>query len=171
MLILLSASKNRIGSFITPTITYSVNISANASNNFKYGNFLTSTLASYQKGGSYFSYGDLFSSINISSIESYGFKFGKILENSSKISSIPSWYIFYTKNPTKAFKVSNGILGMFISPKSAEKTFVLGIDETKGFVMGNTTVNGFTIFSDRISNTLFAPAGSGVSQTLVFQPE
>ena len=172
MLILLSASKNRIGSFVTPTsFAYSVNISANASNAFKYGNFLTSSLVSYQKNGAFFSYGELFSSIKVSSIAGMSFRFGKTLASSSKISSIPAWYLFYPKTARKAFTTTNGVLGLFISPKIVEKGFVLGIDSTISFVMGNTTVNGFTIYSDRNSYTLSAPSTSGVSQTLVFQPE
>jgi hypothetical protein len=172
MLILLSASKNRIGSFVTPTIlAYSANITSNASNAFKYGNFLNSTLASFQKGGSYFTYSDLVSSIQVSAIESYSFKFGQVLQSSSKISSVPAWYLFYPKTPTKAFMTSNGILGLFISPKTAEPGFVLGIDSTITIISGNPEVSGFALYLDRFTNTLSAPSGSGISQTLMFQPE
>lgn len=171
MLILLSANKKRIVSFYpSATPLFSTKITSLEAWAFKYGDLQNSTYSTYLKESGYLVSGGLFSSTVCSYISADSFSFGATFA-STKVSSLDASFIMYAKNPVKGVNITNASLGFLIANPNAERGVAISFEKFASLSPSNNMSNGFTWTLDRISNTLYAPSGSGISQTLVFQPE
>lgn len=113
MLVLLSASKKKMGSFITPTPEpVSTKISSVASNAFRWGYYGGTALPSFYKYGGAFIFGNTSGSTKVSSFVANSFVYSKSLTDSTKVTYKDSSILFYSKTTSPGFKMYSTAIGM-----------------------------------------------------------
>ena len=141
MLILLSASKKRMGSFVTPALTDSnVKVFSVESNAFKYGPMTYSVYPSFRKDGGMFVGPDVdVSAIFVASTESTAFTFSRVVAPSSKVSYKDAGAMYYSQSFNKSFMVQPKDTGIMLANKSFVPAFMVSFIPTK--VVQRATMN------------------------------
>ena len=177
MLILLSASKKRMGSFVTPALTDSnVKVFSVESNAFKYGLMTYSVYPSFRKDGGMFVGPDVdVSAIFVASTESTAFTFSRVVAPSSKVSYKDAAAMYYSQSFNKSFTVQPKDTGLILANKSFDPAFMVSFIPTK-VVQRATMSSGevFTITNGQLDDgsRLYSPyTTSTYQQTLSIQPE
>lgn len=177
MLILLSASKKRMGSFVTPTLTDSnVKVFSVESNAFKYGPMTYSVYPSFRKDGGMFVGPDVdVSAIFVASTESTAFTFSRVVAPSSKVSYKDAGAMYYSQSFNKSFTVQPKDTGIMLANKSFDPAFMVSFIPTKVFQRATMSSGEvFTITNGQLDDgsRLYSPyTTSTYQQTLSIQPE
>lgn len=180
MLILLSASKKKIGSFVTPSTPQpTVNVFSTDSSAFKYGSYTMTVFPSFKKDGGAFVGGagtDIVPSVLPFYTSATAFKFSTLVRKSAVVSYKDASAFYYTQNATKSFNLGSESLGLMYPSASAGNSFQFTYEPFKILLSSvNTTGNIFQLYngtSDRNSVTLYSPySTSTYNQTLSIQPE
>lgn len=176
MLILLSASKKRFGSFVTPALTDgNVKVFSVEPRAFKYGPMTYSVYTSFRKDGGMFVGPDVdVSAIFVASTESTAFTFSRVVAPSSKVSYKEASVMYYSSNFNKSFTVQSKDTGVILANKSFEPAFMVSFIPSK-VVQRATMSSGevFTITNGQLDGSrLYSPyTTSTYQQTLSIQPE
>ena len=172
MLVLLSASKKRMGSFITPTPEpISTKISSVASNAFKWGNYYGAALPSFHKYGGAFIFGNSSGSAKVSSFVADSFVFSKTLVPVSTVTYKDSSILFYSKTTMPGFTMNSRAIGMM--KPSAVTNAAFDIPYIGMFIIqpaATTTTYVAAILGTQ--NTFYSPASESSApsaQTLLIQ--
>lgn len=177
MLILLSASKKKLGSFVTPTTsTTSVNVYSTDSSAFKYGNYTLTVFPSFKKdGGAFVGPSNDVSSIFLASTPASAFTFQSIASSSALVSYKDAGALYYSGTFAKTFQVLPKASGLFIPSLWNNKSFNVSFLPTKMFLRSLQASGSFVSISNGqndTTNVMYSPySTSTYNQTLSIQPE
>jgi hypothetical protein len=138
MLILLSASKKRFGSFVTPALTDgNVKVFSVEPRAFKYGPMTYSVYTSFRKDGGMFVWPNVnVSAIFVASTESTAFTFSRVVAPSSKVSFKNASALYFSQNFNKSFTVQPKDTGLILANKAFEPAFMVQPKDT-GLIVAN----------------------------------
>lgn len=169
MLVFLSASKKKVSSFVTPTVSYSVNVGSVSADSFIFGYKNTSILTSSKKDAA-FSAGSLVPSANVYYVGASAFASSMSSATSSvKISTMDSAYLYAsstfdpTKNKTTFVSFAPG---KFLFPSKNDTTNV-------GFVSvfllknGQSTNGIISMKSNTQNRKLVMPSTTAISSDVI----
>ena len=177
MLILLSASKKRFGSFVTPALTDgNVKVFSVEPRAFKYGPMTYSVYTSFRKDGGMFVWPNVnVSAIFVASTESTAFTFSRVVAPSSKVSFKNAAALYFSQNFNKSFTVQPKDTGIILANKSFDPAFMVSFIPTKVVQMATMSSGEvFTITNGQLDDgsRLYSPyTTSTYQQTLSIQPE
>lgn len=126
MLILLSASKKKMGSFVTPVIPQrNVNIFSVESNAFKYGSLTMTAYPSFKREGGAFVGSSELASFLVAYTESTAFTYSRSISNSAYVSYQDASFLYFTNNFEPAFIVSSQVAGVILPPGQVQPAFLV----------------------------------------------
>lgn len=175
MLILLSASKKKMGSFMTPVTPQSnVNVFYVEANAFKYGNLTMTAYPSFKiDGGAFVGASELASSL-FAYTESSAFTYSRSISNSAYVSYQDASFLYFGKNVEKAFNVSSQVAGLIMAPGQVEKAFSASFISVSTMAPStNSSGQVFAVSNGQVDDgtQMYSPNTGSMQQTLSIQPE
>lgn len=175
MLILLSASKKKMGSFVTPTTPQSnVNIFSVEANGFKYGALTMTAFPSFKRdGGAFVGASELASSL-VAYTESTAFTYSRTISSSAYVSYQDASFLYFGKTVERAFTVSSQVSGLIMAPGQVEKAFSLSFLKIVTMTpASNSSGQVFAVSNGQVDDgsQMYSSNTGTIQQTLSIQPE